>query len=75
VHGHLYLSNCAGLKTLPDGLVVGGFLDLSGCTGLQLLPDGLKVGGDLDLYGCAASRRCLLASPSAGASTSQNVST
>ena len=50
--GYLYLSGCAGLTALPEGLSVGGDLYLGGCTGLTSLPEGLSVGGCLYLSGC-----------------------
>ena len=50
--GNLNLGNCTLLKSLPNGLKVGGHLILNGCKGLESLPDGLEVGGYLDLSGC-----------------------
>jgi len=55
IGGHLDLSGCIGLTSLPDGLTVGGYLDLEGCTSLTSLPEGLIVGGYLDLRGCTIS--------------------
>ena len=51
VKGDLDLYGC-DVKSLPEGLTVGGSLYLIGCTGLTALPDGLTVGVHLDLYGC-----------------------
>ena len=50
--GDLRLACRTELKSLPDGLTVGGGLDLRSCAGLTSLPDGLTVGGWLDLRGC-----------------------
>ena len=50
--GNLNLDNCLLLKSLPNGLKVGGHLILNGCKGLESLPDDLEVGGYLDLSGC-----------------------
>ena len=50
--GNLNLSYTTRLKSLPNGLKVGGHLILNGCKGLESLPDGLEVGGYLDLSGC-----------------------
>jgi hypothetical protein len=41
---------CNNLKSLPEGLKVGGGLYLEG-TNITSLPEGLKVGGDLRLDG------------------------
>ena len=50
--GNLNLNNCTLLKSLPNGLKVGGHLILNGCTGLESLPDDLEVKGYLNLSGC-----------------------
>ena len=50
--GNLNLSYTTRLKSLPNGLKVGGHLILTDCTDLASLPDGLEVGGFLDLSGC-----------------------
>jgi len=49
VSGHLDLSDCPGLKSLPENLKVNGPLDLEGCTGLKALPENLKVNRPLYL--------------------------
>ena len=54
--GFLDLADCPLLKSLPDGLEVGGNLNLNWCYGLESLPDGLTVSGDLSLYGCTGLR-------------------
>ena len=50
--GRLWLSDCTGLISLPDGLEVGGSLDLRGCNRLTSLPTGLKIGGNLWIKSC-----------------------
>lgn len=50
VGGHLHLPQC--LKSLPEGLEVGGDLDLGRCSEITALPEGLIVGNDLRLFGC-----------------------
>ena len=40
------------VKSLPEGLKVGGDLSLHYCENLTSLPNGLKVGGDLFLNDC-----------------------
>jgi hypothetical protein len=50
--GNLNLTNCTLLKSLPNGLKVGGHLILNGCNGLESLPDDLEVKGYLNLSGC-----------------------
>ena len=49
---NLNLSYTTLLKSLPNGLKVGGHLILNGCKGLESLPDDLEVKGYLDLSGC-----------------------
>ena len=40
------------VKSLPEGLKVGGDLDLNGSINITSLPKNLKVGGILWLFGC-----------------------
>ena len=40
------------VKSLPEGLKVGGDLDLNGSINITSLPKDLKVGGILWLFGC-----------------------
>ena len=54
VDGHLVLSGCPSLVSLPEGLSVGGSLFLYGCTMLESLPSGLHVGRNLYLDGCTS---------------------
>ena len=54
IDGDLNLTNCTGLKALPNGLRVDGDLNIANCTGLTALPDGLRVGGWLDLTNCTS---------------------
>ena len=54
VDGHLILSGCPSLVSLPEGLSVGGSSYLYGCTMLESLPSGLHVGGNLSLYRCTS---------------------
>ena len=42
----LILSNCKNIKSLPEGLKVGGDLNLRNTT-IGSLPEALKVGGNL----------------------------
>ena len=50
IKGDLNLWAC-DVKSLPEGLKVGGVLILEYST-IQTLPEGLKVGGNLSLYYC-----------------------
>ena len=52
----LDLRDCALLKSLPDGLKVGGNLNLDRCTSLESLPAGLKVKDYLLANGCTSLR-------------------
>ena len=51
--GNVDLSE-SNIKSLPDGLKVGGYLNLRGCISLTSLPDDLVVGGNLNLRGCTS---------------------
>jgi len=46
VWGTLDLFKCISLKSLPEGLLLGG-LNLTNCKSLTSLPEGLKVGDKL----------------------------
>jgi hypothetical protein len=47
--GHLNLSGCAQLTSLPDWLTGLAQLDLRGCAGLTALPEGLRVTSWIDI--------------------------
>ncbi len=51
--GDLKLRICTSLKSLPEGLHVGGILDLYNCESLTSLPKGLRVEKYLALEGCS----------------------
>jgi hypothetical protein len=53
VKGNVDLAE-SNIKSLPDGLKVGGYLNLRGCTSLTSLPDSLVVGSNLNLRGCTS---------------------
>ncbi len=50
--GDLCLSGCRNLRSLGEGLVVGGHLEIARCRSLRALPKGLRLGGDLWADGC-----------------------
>jgi hypothetical protein len=52
VKGNLDL-NDTKIRTLPEGLKVGGNLNLTYCVKLKSLPEGLEVGGGLNLFNAA----------------------
>ena len=46
------IHDCSGLKSLPEGLSVGGDLDLSHCPHLAPPPEVIEVAGMLSIEGC-----------------------